>query len=134
MTTFTTTDIFTPEQVQDFARVSGDDQYIHGIHGVVQGGFIISKLAKWLEMSRFIEQPFIKGTPYVFTAKMKVKFSKPVKVDTPIKVMFTLVNVRLSIVSLHWVLTSAEHTHCWGDWKIALMTNPEIIKIRTDCE
>ena len=124
MTTFTTTDIFTLAQVQDFARVSGDNQDIHGIHGVVQGGFIISKLPEWLEQSKFIEQPFIKGIPYAFSAKMEVKFSKPVKVDTPVTVTFTLDNVRRSIVSLHWALTSAEHTHCWGDWKIALVMNP----------
>jgi hypothetical protein len=60
MTTFVARDCFTLEQVQDFARISGDDQEIHVVHGVVQGGFIISKLPQWLVWSKFTEQEYFK--------------------------------------------------------------------------
>jgi hypothetical protein len=118
MTTFVARDCFTLEQVQDFARISGDDQEIHVVHGVVQGGFIISKLPQWLVWSKFTEQEYFKDIKYALSAKMDLKFSRPVKVNIPVTIEFSCDNVKLAIVTIDWIVKSEGVKHCWGSWKV----------------
>ena len=111
-------DKFTLVEVQDFARISGDDQEIHIVHGVVQGGFIVSKLPLWLVRSKFTDQEYFKDIRYALSAKMDLKFSKPLKVETPFTIEFSCQNITKAIITIDWLLKTEEHKHCLGQWKV----------------
>lgn len=104
---------FTQEEVNNFGRLTGDAGPVHSIDGVVQGGFIISCLPKWLKQ---VEGNPISGYEHSVSAMMDVKFRKKLPVNTPVFIEFMFNDVGRKIGKILWRVFDSDSTYCNGEW------------------
>lgn len=107
--------IFTQEQVDDFGRITGDDGPVHSIDGIVQGGFILSSLPRWLK-----ELPVspVKGHERSVSVMLDSKFRNKLPVDTPATVSFTFSGTNGSVGKMKWRIFSGDIEYCSGNWLV----------------
>lgn len=120
---------FSISDVRRFAEITGDRGDIHVKHGVVQGGYIISCLPKWLEQTKLsnISMNIIPSYDVVSMAMTDVKFRKPLHVDMPATITFEVIKGGVNINKLSWSIAVDSTEHCCGDW--ILHRAPDMSKI-----
>ena len=106
---------FTQEEVDNFGRLTGDAGPVHSIDGVVQGGFIISCLPKWLSQ---LEGNPIKGYEHSVSASMTVKFRRKLVAGTPTNIEFKFCGVDGKIGKISWHISDSEYIYCEGEWLV----------------
>ena len=108
---------FTKEQVVDFGRLTGDDGPVHSIDGVVQGGFILSMLPKWLNQI-IAEHDLGTGLERSVSIILDVKFRNKLQSGKSVKVSFGYDVAGKTISKLEWRLFDNEKEYCSGKWVI----------------
>jgi hypothetical protein len=117
MPIFTVDVKITKEQVIEFGLLTGDNGPVHSVDGVVQGGFIISMLPKWLTLTAD-GQNFIKGPKQAVSVMLDTKFRNKLIADTPVTVTFKCNNPGSQISKIAWSLHDNHTEYCSGNWII----------------
>jgi hypothetical protein len=108
---------FTLDQVQQFGELTGDNGPVHSVDGVVQGGFILSMLPKWL--NKVIEDNNLgRGLERSVSMILDVKFRNKLQSDKLIKISFSYDVAGQTISKLEWRLFDNEKEYCSGKWVI----------------
>lgn len=108
---------FTLEQVQQFGELTGDNGPVHSIDGVVQGGFILSMLPKWLNQI-IAEHDLGTGLERSVSMILDVKFRNKLQSAKSVKVSFGYDVAGKTISKLEWRLFDDEKEYCFGKWVI----------------
>lgn len=108
---------FTLEQVQQFGELTGDNGPVHSVDGVVQGGFILSMLPKWL--NQVIEDNNL-GTGLERSVSMilDVKFRNKLHSNKLVTVSFGYDVAGKTISKMEWRLFDSDKEYCFGKWVI----------------
>lgn len=112
--------IFSQEQVDDFGRITGDDGPVHSVDGIVQGGFIISSLPRWLKQLPISP---VKGHERSVSVMLDVKFRNKLPVDTPAIVSFSFSGTAGSVGKMTWRIFSHNLEYCSGSWLVLKVKN-----------
>jgi hypothetical protein len=107
---------FTFEQVIAFGNLTGDNGPVHSIDGVVQGGFILSMLPKWLVI--VIEQNNIRRLPNAVSIILESKFRNKLESGKNVTVGFELESLHGSLSKINWKIFDSEKEYCSGKWII----------------
>jgi len=107
---------FTFDQVIAFGDLTGDNGTVHSIDGIVQGGFILSMLPKWLKMTGN-GQEFIKGSTQAVSIMLDVKFRNKLIADQKAFVKFTYIP-GTKFTKINWEIYDNEKEYCSGNWII----------------
>jgi hypothetical protein len=109
--------IFTSQQVQQFGELTQDNGPVHSVDGVVQGGFILSMLPKWL--NQIIEDNNL-GTGLECSVSMilDAKFRNKLHSNKPATVSFGYDIAGKTISKLEWRVFDQEREYCFGTWVI----------------
>lgn len=106
---------FTREEVDNFGKLTEDHGPVHSVDGVVQGGFIISCLPKWL---RQVPGNPVSGYERSVSAMMNVKFRKKLVAGTPTNIEFKFSGLSGKIGKINWRILDSEHVYCEGEWLV----------------
>lgn len=109
--------IFTFEQVQQFGRLTNDAGPVHSVDGVVQGGFILSMLPKWLNQI-INDNNLGTGLENSVSMILSAKFRNKLKSDHPVTVRFGYDVAGKTISKLEWKLFDEQKEYCFGTWVI----------------
>lgn len=115
MQTFELPIIFTQEQVDDFGRLTGDDGPVHSEDGIVQGGFIISSLPRWLKQLPISP---VRGHERSVSVMLESKFRNKLPVNTPAKVSFTITGSSGIAGKMKWRVFDDRVEYCSGTWLV----------------
>ena len=108
---------FTLEQVQDFGRITGDDGPVHSVQGIVQGGFIISMLPKWLNQL-LAEHNLLTGMDHSVSMILEAKFRNKLAANTLANVSFSYSEPGVTVSKLNWRVYDDSREYCFGKWVI----------------
>jgi hypothetical protein len=112
--TFTLPIYFTFEQVIEFGKFTGDDGPVHSIDGVVQGGFILGMLPKWMVI--VMNQHNLKRMPNAVSMILEAKFRNKLKSNTPATVSFEFNVNTTSLSKVAWKVFDDNMEYCSGIW------------------
>ena len=108
---------FTLDQVQQFGELTGDNGPVHSVDGVVQGGFILSMLLKWL--NKVIEDNNLgRGLERSVSMMLDVKFRNKLQSDKLVTVSFSYDIAGNTVSKLEWKIYDQEKEYCFGKWVI----------------
>lgn len=107
---------FTFDQVRQFGELTGDNGPVHSIDGVVQGGFILSMLPKWLVT--VIEQNNIRRLPKAVSVILESKFRNKLESGKNVTVSFEFEVLGKSLSKINWRIFDSEKEYCSGKWVI----------------
>lgn len=109
--------LFTFEQVQQFGELTGDNGPIHSVDGIVQGGFIISMLPKWL--TQIIKDNNLgRGSERNVSMLLDAKFRNKLQCNKLVKVSFAYGVARPTMSKLAWRVYDDDLEYCSGNWVI----------------
>jgi len=108
---------FTLEQVQDFGRITGDNGPVHSVHGIVQGGFILSMLPLWLNQL-LADNDLLNGMDHSVSMILEAKFRNKLAAHTHALVSFTYTEPGISVSKLNWRVYDDQREYCFGKWVI----------------
>ena len=114
--TFTLPIYFTFDQVIEFGKFTGDDGPVHSIDGLVQGGFILGMLPKWMVI--VMNQHNLKRMPNAVSMILEAKFRNKLKSNTPAMVSFEFNVGAKSLSKVNWKVFDDEKEYCSGKWLI----------------
>jgi len=114
--TYTLPIYFTFDQVIEFGKFTGDNGPVHSIDGVVQGGFILSMLPKW--MVTVMNENNIQRMPNAVSIMLESKFRNKLKSNTPAMVSFEFNIGQKSLSKVIWKVFDDELEYCSGNWII----------------
>ena len=106
---------FTQEEVDNFGRLTGDAGPVHSVDGMVQGGFIVSCLPKWLTQ---VSGNPVSGYEHSVSAMMNVKFRRKLPVHHQINVEFDFNDTGGKLGKILWRVFDADFTYCEGEWLV----------------
>ena len=107
---------FTFDQVVKFGELTGDDGPVHSVDGIVQGGFILSMLPKWLVT--VIEQNNIRRLPKAVSIILESKFRNKLESGKTVLVRFELESLSGSLSKINWRIFDSDKEYCSGRWII----------------
>ena len=107
---------FTFEQVIEFGKLTGDDGPVHSVDGIVQGGFILSMLPKWLIL--VMEQNHITRTPGTVSAILDSKFRNKLESNHNVIVSFDFESMGKRLSKIKWKIFDVNKEYCSGNWVI----------------
>jgi hypothetical protein len=114
--TYTLPIYFTFDQVIEFGKFTGDDGPVHSVDGIVQGGFILSMLPKW--MVTVMNENNIQRMPNAVSIMLESKFRNKLKSNTPATVSFEFNTSQKSLSKVIWKVFDNELEYCSGNWII----------------
>ena len=106
---------FTQEEVDKFGEITGDNGPVHSVDGVVQGGFILSCLPKWLGQ---VEGNPVAGYEHSVSAAMKLKFRKKLPVGVAANIEFDFSGIYSKIGKINWRILDSQQVYCEGEWLV----------------
>jgi hypothetical protein len=104
---------FTQEEVDKFGELTGDNGPVHSVDGVVQGGFIISRLSKWLSQ---VKGNPVSGYEHSVSAMLDVKFRKKLLAGHQAYIEFDFNDTGGKLGKIIWRVFDSEHVYCNGEW------------------
>jgi hypothetical protein len=107
---------FTFDQVIAFGNLTGDNGPVHSIDGVVQGGFILSMLPKWLII--VMKQNHIDRTPGTVSAILESKFRNKLQSNHKVIVSFDFESMGKRLSKIKWRIFDIDKEYCSGNWII----------------
>ena len=114
--TYTLPIYFTFDQVIEFGKFTGDNGPVHSIDGIVQGGYILSMLPKW--MVTVMNEHDIQRLPNAVSIMLESKFRNKLKSNTPATVSFEFNISPKSLSKVNWKVFDDELEYCSGNWII----------------
>lgn len=114
--TYTLPIYFTFDQVIEFGKFTGDDGPVHSIDGIVQGGFILSMLPKW--MVTVMNENNIQRMPNAVSIMLESKFRNKLKSGQHATVSFEFSPSPKSLSKVNWKVYDREKEYCSGNWII----------------
>jgi hypothetical protein len=114
--TYTLPIYFTFDQVIEFGKFTGDDGPVHSVDGIVQGGFILSMLPKW--MVTVMNENNIQRMPNAVSIMLESKFRNKLKSNTPATVSFEFNTGQKSLSKVNWRVYDDNVEYCSGNWII----------------
>jgi hypothetical protein len=114
--TYTLPIYFTFDQVIEFGKFTGDDGPVHSIDGIVQGGFILSMLPKW--MVTVMKENNIPRMPNAVSIMLESKFRNKLKSGTHATVSFDINVGAKSLSKVYWKVYDNDIEYCSGNWII----------------
>ncbi len=103
---------FTFEQVLQFGELTGDNGPVHSVDGVVQGGFILSVLPKWVDT--VVEQHNIRRLARAASVILESKFRNKLESGKNVIVSFELESLNGSLSKINWRIFDSEKEYCSG--------------------
>lgn len=112
--TYTLPIYFTFDQVIEFGEFTGDDGPVHSVDGIVQGGFILSMLPKWI--LTVVKENNIPLMPNTVSIMLDSKFRNKLKSGkhATVSFEFNVNNTPLSKVA--WKVFDDNLEYCSGIW------------------
>jgi hypothetical protein len=107
---------FTFDQVIEFGKFTGDDGPVHSVDGIVQGGFILSMLPKWLVT--VMNENNIQRMPNAVSIMLESKFRNKLKSNTPATVSFEFSTGQKSLSKINWRVFDSNTEYCSGFWVV----------------
>jgi hypothetical protein len=107
---------FTFDQVIEFGKFTGDDGPVHSIDGVVQGGFILSMLPKWMVI--VLKENNIQRMPNAVSMMLESKFRNKLKSNKHATVSFEFDVSPKSLSKINWKVFDDDLEYCSGNWII----------------
>ncbi len=114
--TYTLPIYFTFEQVIEFGKFTGDDGPVHSVDGIVQGGFILGMLPKW--MITVMNENNIQRMPKAVSIMLESKFRNKLKSNTPATVSFEFNTSQRLLSKINWRIFDDNLEYCSGTWII----------------
>ncbi len=108
---------FELDQIHEFGRITGDNGPVHSVHGIVQGGLIISCLPKILDeiMTR---DNLHSGYTHSVSMILEAKFRTKLPAGRTVTVEFTYQNPTAVVSKMNWRLFDKDVEYCYGRWVI----------------
>jgi hypothetical protein len=114
--TYTLPIYFTFDQIIEFGKLTGDDGPVHSIDGIVQGGFILSMLPKWLVT--VMKENNLQRMPNAVSMILESKFRNKLKSGQPATVSFEFNTGSKSLSKINWRVFDDDLEYCSGYWII----------------
>jgi hypothetical protein len=114
--TYTLPIYFTFDQVIEFGKLTGDDGPVHSIDGIVQGGFILSMLPKWLVT--VMKENNLQRMPNAVSMILESKFRNKLKSGQTATVSFEFNISPKSLSKINWRVFDDNLEYCSGYWII----------------
>ena len=109
--------IITFEQVKQFGELTGDNGPVHSTDGIVQGGFILSMLPKWLNKV-IVDNNLGTGLERSVSMMLDVRFRNKLQSDKSVTLSFGYDVAGERISKLEWRLFDDNKEYCFGKWII----------------
>jgi hypothetical protein len=107
---------FTFDQVIEFGNITGDNGPVHSIDGIVQGGFILSMLPRW--MITVMDNNNIQRAPVAVSMMLDVKFRNKLKSGHDATVSFEFESTNKTLSKVKWSVFCPKFEYCSGKWVI----------------
>lgn len=107
---------FTFDQVIEFGNFTGDNGPVHSVDGIVQGGFILSMLPKWIVT--VMKENNIPRMPNAVSIMLESKFRNKLKSDKHATVSFEFDVSPKSLSKVNWKVFDNDLEYCSGVWVI----------------
>ncbi len=109
--------LVTLDQVKQFGELTGDNGPVHSVDGVVQGGFILSMLPKWLNQI-IKDNDLGTGLEQSVSMILNAKFRNKLPSNKLVTVRFGYDVAGKTISKLEWNVFDNEIEYCFGNWVI----------------